>query len=175
MRGLTKLVCGLAMATAACGGTQGSVFEAQEGNLSYGTLPPLQSFARWDGRTPFVPSFKDAQSFVTQLTASPYDRTRFRAYGVDATTGIIYFQIDVSSAELPSFLAEIGKEIGAQTVSATQAGLTSYTWGSTGQIIIRAPPDPNPPTPGGLPVLVSQILNLGTTVYKSIVTSESAY
>ena len=175
MRGLTKLVCGVALLVAACGGPQGAEFEAQQGNLSSGVLPPLQYFARWDGRTEFVPAFRDAQSFVTQLTASPYDRSRFRAYGVDANTGIIYYQVDVASTELPSFLGEIGRELGTRTVSASQAGLNSYTWGGTGQIIVRAPPDPNPPVPGGLPPLVAQILNLGTSVYKSIVASESAY
>lgn len=175
MRGLTKLVCGVALLAAACGGPQGALFEAQEGNLASGVLPPLQTFAKWDGKTEFVPSIRDAQSFVTQLTASPYERGRFRVYGVDAATGVIYFQVDVASTELPSFLGEIGRELGTRTVSASLAGLNSYTWGGTGQIIIRAPPDPNPPVPGGLPPLVAQILDLGSNVYKSIVSSESAY
>jgi hypothetical protein len=178
MSKVKTMVCA-AMAAAAlaagCGGPQESTLTGQENNLAANTLPALQDFQRWDGRTQFVPSFRDASNFVTQVTASPYDRGHYRVYGVDATTGIIYFNVDVVSDDLPIFLAEIGREQGAQTISAAQAGLGSYTWGGTGQILVGTKPDPTPPVPGGLPPLVAQIVNLGTSVYKSILASTFAY
>jgi hypothetical protein len=178
MRKITMLVWAAMAAvamTTGCGGPLGSSFTGDESNLTAYTLPPLQYFQKWDGRTPFVPSYRMATNFVTQVTASPYEAGHYRVYGIDATTAVIYFQVDVVSADLPTFLGEVGKEQGTQTVSAAQAGLKSYTWGGTGQIVIGSPPDPNPPVPGGLPPLVQQIVDLGTSVYKSIVTSESAY
>jgi hypothetical protein len=171
MRALTKLVCAVAMAgaamTAGCGGPVGPEFDSQQGNLSAYTLPPLQYFGRWDGKTPFVPSFKDSTSIVTSFAPLNSDHSHWRVYGADPTTGVIYFQVDCLTSELGSMLGELGKEIGTQTISAAQSGAQSYSWGGAGQLVIKAPPDPNPPTPGGIPPLLTQIQTLSNAVYKA--------
>ena len=57
MSAMTKVLCAAAAVSmmAACGGPD-SAWESGGANLTP-SMPPLQTFAKWDGRTPFVPSY----------------------------------------------------------------------------------------------------------------------
>lgn len=110
------------------------------------TLPPVQWFSEWRG-TPFV---GDKVANVTVLVyRSPKSEERvrrFRAFGVDATTGAILFQVDGDSRELPRFNAVLNDEL-VGLMSAAEANGLSFTWSIN--IDINKPIPPTPPTPGG--------------------------
>ena len=117
-----------------------------------------------------MPSWKTASSFVTSIALSPDDRTHFRAYGTDATTGVVYFQVDgVITTELAAFSGEVNKEAIGQAIQAEGLG-QPYTWGGSGELKI---PLPIGPGPQGEPwTLMSRLQDLATAVYKATIQAE---
>ncbi len=170
MRAMTMLLCAMALVsvTSACGG-QGAAWESAGADLT-GSMPPLQSFSRWDGRTPFVPSYRTAPNLVMSVALSPDDRTHFRGYGTDGTTGVVYYQVDgVIATELGAFSGELAKEAMSQAIAANGVG-QRYTWGGTGDLHI---PLPTGPGPSGEPwSLVTRLQSLATAVYKATLSAE---
>ena len=140
-----------------------------------GVIPPLVEWRKWNHDKRLVPSFRVASHFVNQVSASPDDPTHFRAYGVDSVTRVVYYNIDgVIKRDLKDFLLEVDLDIVHNGLAAQGLGL-EYTWGSTGQIIIRAPPDPNPPQPGGRPeAAISRLEGLAQDVQRAIAVSLEA-
>jgi hypothetical protein len=134
-----------------------------------GVLPPVIEFRKLHRDRHIVPSFRVASHFVNEIAASPDDKTHFRAYGVDAATKVVYYHIDGHiERDLVDFLTVVNKDIVHNGLQAQSVG-QEYTWGGTGQIVIGAPPDPNPPVPGGIPqAALSKLIGLAINVQVAI-------
>lgn len=145
MRRLAALAVGVVVLAAAPRADRLGVSSAGAADCA-ATLPPLQWFSEWRGAPFVVDKVANVTVLVYRSPRSQERARRFRAFGVDATTGAILFQVDGDSRELPKFSAALNDEF-AGLMSVAEANGLSFSWSVN--IDINKPIPPTPPTPGG--------------------------
>ena len=173
MKRFTVEILGLALVSSvfACGTPEESTplathqVQSAQATEARVVMPPLVKFREWNRDRPLVPPARISSHFVSSVAASPDDRTHFRAYGSDAVTGVIFYQVDgLVASDLEAYLVTVGSQIAQQVREAGGVDF-GYEWGGSGELKI---PLPIGPGPQGVPEAAVRVLRLARGIFSAI-------